>query len=105
MKFTIRYKHGGKRYHGKRARRQAFYQGEKTARIATRVMRSIWTNEMEAGYEKAVRDAMIGGIGYSAYITPDKTGLGFKGLQADAMWMDEAGDVPKQPVAQKNSTA
>lgn len=104
MKITISYKHGGKRYHGKRARRQAFYQGEKMARIATRVMRSIWTNEMEAEYEKAVMDCMISGTGYFEY-TPDKPGHKFKGLQADAMWMDEAGEAPKQPVAQKRSTA
>jgi len=36
---------------------------------------------------------------------PDKPSHKFKGLEADAMWMDEVGDVQKQPVAQKNSTA
>lgn len=37
--------------------------------------------------------------------TPNNQGHKFKGLQADAMWMDEAGEAPKQPVAQKISTA
>lgn len=91
------------RYKGRRARRQAFYSGQKVARLFTKIMRSAWTEDDQVRYEKAMMASISGGIGYFAY-TPENHGHKFKGLEADAMWMDEADDTPSSAVIAENQS-
>lgn len=55
-------------YQGKQARRQAFYDRQRTARHLTRMLATVADGAAQSGYHDAMRDALVYGMGWARVV-------------------------------------